>query len=76
MIGDDREKFSTFAVSPDGKLLAGGSSGFGDRDRVIRLWDVATGKRLDELKPRRTSSDGRVTSSGSRSAPTAGRSTR
>ena len=53
MIGDDREKFSTFAVSPDGKHLAGGSSRLADRDRLIRLWDVATGKRLDELKPRR-----------------------
>ncbi len=49
--GDDREKFDTFAVSPDGRTLAGGSSGFGKRDRMIRLWEVATGKRLDQLKP-------------------------
>ncbi|HKI38872.1 MAG TPA: M56 family metallopeptidase, partial [Mycobacterium sp.] len=50
MAGNDRETFGTFAVSPDGRLLASGSSGFGERGRMIRLWDLATGKRLDELK--------------------------
>ena len=51
MAGDDRETFATFAVSSDGRLLAGGSSGFGTRGRMIRLWKLATAKRLDELKP-------------------------
>jgi WD40 repeat protein/beta-lactamase regulating signal transducer with metallopeptidase domain len=49
--GDDRENFATFAVSSDGRLLAGGSSGFGTRPRMIWLWELATAKRLDELKP-------------------------
>jgi WD40 repeat protein len=51
MIGDDRESFATFAASPDGRLLAGGSSGFGSRGRMIRFWEVATGRRLNDLKP-------------------------
>ena len=49
--GDDRETFGTFAVSSDGRLLAGGSnSGYGERAQMIRLWNVTTGKRLDELE--------------------------
>ena len=49
-VGDDRETFGTFAASSDGRLLAGGSSGYGERGRMIRLWTVTTGKRLDELE--------------------------
>ena len=49
--GDDRESFALHAVSPDGQFVAGGSGGFGARGRMIRIWHLATGKRLDELKP-------------------------
>jgi WD40 repeat protein len=46
----DHERFGFFTVSPDGKLLAGGSFGFTNRKRFVRLWDVATGKELAKLK--------------------------
>jgi WD40 repeat protein len=40
------EGISAFALSPDGKILAGFT-----RSEVIRLWETATGKELRELRP-------------------------
>ncbi len=47
------------AFSPDGQLLVSGSgyTGDGSRAESIRLWEVATGKLLHQLKPPRTAKE-------------------
>jgi WD40 repeat protein len=47
------EPFRCFAASPDGKVLAGGLAGSRTAAPRIRLWEVATGKELRQLKPLR-----------------------
>jgi WD40 repeat protein len=51
--GEDRESFSCFAVAPDGKILAAGTSGYTDRPRMVQLWEVGEiggGRELRHLK--------------------------
>jgi RNA polymerase sigma factor (sigma-70 family) len=48
--GDDLGNYDRFAVSPDGKYLAAGSSGFQDRDRPVHVWPLATGRKVSELQ--------------------------
>jgi WD40 repeat protein len=50
----DDEHFSLFAISPDGKTLAGGSSGFKNRKRFVQLWRLEAGKGLQQLGRLRT----------------------
>jgi WD40 repeat protein len=47
------ETYRCFAASPDGKVLAGGLAGSRTAAPRIRLWEVATGKELRQLKPLR-----------------------
>jgi WD40 repeat protein len=51
----DNEDFSCFAVSPDGKYLAGGKSGeHSNKQRDVVLWELATQRKVSDLpKPRR-----------------------
>ncbi len=56
----------SIAFTPDSKLVATGA----DNDHSVKIWDVATGKLLDELKDARYpvafSPDGRTLATGSR----------
>lgn len=54
LLGEDREEFSLFTVSPDGSYLAGATSGLTDRARQIQVWELQTAKELTELKTVRT----------------------
>ena len=56
--GPDIEDVVAFAVSPDGKLLAGGKSGTqANKERDIVLWDLATQRSVASLpKPKRLAS--------------------
>jgi RNA polymerase sigma factor (sigma-70 family) len=47
--GDDKEHFHGFAIAPNGKLLAAGKRGFLNKERSIHVWELATGRRLEEL---------------------------
>lgn len=49
VIDADREYFSRFAISADGKLLAGATSGR-DGSPIIRVWKYEPGKQLHELE--------------------------
>ena len=51
-IGANKRGFAGFAVTRDGKLLATVGSAADLDDRVLHLWDVATGKHLRVLKTR------------------------
>ena len=62
-----RSSFLSIAYSPDGKLMASGSS-----DNMVRLWEVATGKELQRHKGHNSnvnsvaySPDGKLLASGS-----------
>jgi RNA polymerase sigma factor (sigma-70 family) len=60
------------AFSPDGKTLASGPGDLANRDNVVRLWDVGTGKQLRQCRGHRApvrcfafSPDGKTLASGS-----------
>src|SRR4030095_7547588 len=53
VLKEHRGRLKAVAFSPDGRILASGS----DDDRRILLWDVATGRKLKELR-----ADGDITS--------------
>jgi hypothetical protein len=38
------------AFSPDGRLLASASAGFGGQDRVISVWEVSTGNEVRQIR--------------------------
>jgi len=48
-VSQDQERYACFAVAPNGKLLAAGTSGSQDRERPVHVWDLATGKALKDL---------------------------
>jgi WD40 repeat protein/beta-lactamase regulating signal transducer with metallopeptidase domain len=48
--GQDNESFATFALSPDGSVLAGASSGSTDRDRLVRFWQLESGEKPENMK--------------------------
>lgn len=47
--GDDHESFSCFALSGNGKILAGATAGNTDRERLIQIWRPDAGKKLKDL---------------------------
>jgi WD40 repeat protein len=59
----------SLAFSPDGKTLASASSGRGDSERIVKLWDFSSGRELHTLKGLHAhsiafSSDGRMLAGG------------
>jgi hypothetical protein len=49
--GPQAYPFRCFAVSPDGKLLAGGQPRSGRRTPKVVLWEAAAGRELRQLNP-------------------------
>jgi WD40 repeat protein len=49
----DQEQYRCFAIAPDGKSLAAGSSGTLVKERPIHVWELATGRRLTDFQPPR-----------------------
>jgi choice-of-anchor C domain-containing protein len=45
-----KDKYLCFAVSPDGKVLAGGLARSGAARQQLQLWEAAPGKPLNQLK--------------------------
>jgi choice-of-anchor C domain-containing protein len=52
-IGAGKTRYLCFAVSPDGKTLAGGLARSSESKRKLHLWEAAPGKRLTQLRPLR-----------------------
>ncbi|MEO6082969.1 MAG: serine/threonine-protein kinase [Umezawaea sp.] len=49
-LADHKDRVTSIAFSPDGKLLASADGGLGDDGAVVRLWDTETGKLAGTVK--------------------------